>query len=118
MPRSRRPTPPRPPGPDHDGERMPMVDNWPNSPASCCSLGGAGRGAAGPGKGASTDRSRKSGPPLPTPDPDLLLGLRPLIGTIYKRSRFAQRIDDTKPIDPPLPPETATWLTRRLRKKP
>jgi hypothetical protein len=53
--------------------------------------------------------------PLANPDPDVPLALGPLIQSVYERSRYARRIDYTKPLAPPLPPKEAAWLQGRLR---
>ena len=45
----------------------------------------------------------------------LKLALQPLIEAVYQRSRYARRIDYSKPLDPPLTPEQAAWLRERLR---
>jgi hypothetical protein len=45
----------------------------------------------------------------------LSLELQPLIAAIYERDRYAEQIDYTKPLDPPLSDEQAAWLQERLR---
>jgi hypothetical protein len=98
-----------------DGQRMPMLDPWPDSPYTIL-----------------VARARKydlcqvwpvyfripapSVPiPLAKPDPDILLDLQPMIDSIYQRSRYERSIDYSKPLDPPLDAAEALWLEKRLR---
>ncbi len=52
--------------------------------------------------------------PLASPDPDIPLALQPMIDAVYERSRYARRLDYSKPISPPLSPEESAWLAARL----
>jgi hypothetical protein len=100
------------------GERMPMLDPWPDSPYTLLV------------SRAKLFRHCKVWPahfqrPLPTipvplakPDPDILLNLQPMIAAIYQRSRYERSIDYTKPLSPPLRPDEAAWLEQQLRSRP
>jgi hypothetical protein len=92
------------------GERMPMLDPWPNSPYTILM---ARKGRA--------DRCRvwpafalRPLPvidiPLQPPDPDCPLALQPLVAAIYGRSRYDRSIDCSCPPTPPLLPEEVTRL--------
>jgi Protein of unknown function (DUF4058) len=97
------------------GQRMPMLDPWPESPYTLLV------------SRATTFRSCKVWPayfqlplpsipvPLAKPDPDIILDLQPMIHAIYKRSRYERSIDYSKPTDPPLKPGETTWLKKRLK---
>lgn len=54
-------------------------------------------------------------PPLPIPllppDPDLVLELQPLVDKIYRGSRYTRRMRYHQPIDPPLTPDEAAFLS-------
>ena len=56
-------------------------------------------------------RQRLSRVPLPLRpnDDDLVLDLQQPIDAAYQRGRYGERIDYTKPPDPPLSPEDAAW---------
>jgi Protein of unknown function (DUF4058) len=95
------------------GHRMPMVEPWPNSPYYVL----VGRQSDAPYCRVWPVHVHQALPdipvPLASPDPDAPLALQPLIETIYERSRYARRIDYTKPLDPPLAPEQAAWIQER-----
>jgi hypothetical protein len=97
------------------GQRMPMVEPWPNSPYYLL----VGRQSRVPYCRVwpvhFQEMLREIPVPLASPDPDVPLALQPLIEAVYERSRYARRIDYTKPLDPPLTPEQTTWLQGRLR---
>jgi hypothetical protein len=97
------------------GERMPMLDPMPSSPfyilvaheakAPICRVWPT-----------FFDRPLPTIPiPLTRPDPDIALALQPMVEAIYQRSRYAQDIDYTRPLDPPLSPEQIAWLQERVR---
>jgi hypothetical protein len=52
--------------------------------------------------------------PLAPPDDDLPLPLQPLIDAIYARSRYEVDIDYTLPLEPPLSPEEARFLSTTM----
>jgi hypothetical protein len=53
--------------------------------------------------------------PLASPDPDLSLALQPLIEAVYERSRYARRIDYSRPLTPPLTAEETAFLEQQLQ---
>jgi len=97
------------------GQRMPMVEPWPNSPYYLL----VGRQSDVPHCCVWPVHVHLALPeiavPLASPDLDVSLALQPLFESIYVRSRYSHRIDYAKPLDPPLPPEQAAWLQQRLR---
>jgi len=52
--------------------------------------------------------------PLAKPDADLSLPLQALIEAVYEGGRYHEEIDYSRPPTPPLTPEEAAWLERRL----
>jgi hypothetical protein len=96
------------------GQRMPMIEPCPDSLYYVL----VGRQSDVPDCRVSPVHLDERLPPIPvplaSPDPDVSLALQPLFESIYERSRYARRIDYTKPLDPPLPPEQAAWLQEQL----
>jgi len=96
------------------GQRMPMLDPWPDSPYTLlvkrttynvCKVWPV-----------HFQRPLPSIPvPLAKPDPDIPLGLQPMIEAIYQRSHYERSIDYTQPLTLPLSPEELAWLKRRSR---
>jgi Protein of unknown function (DUF4058) len=99
------------------GQRMPMVDPWPDSPytlvvararTELCRVWRA--------------HFRHPLPPIPIPlakpDADIPLEIQPMIGEIYRRFRYERSIDYSRALAPPLAPGDAAWLERRLGVKP
>lgn len=97
------------------GQHMPMIGPWPNSPYYLL----VSRQSRAPFCRVWPVHFRRPLPeipvPLASPDPDVPLALQPLIAAVYERSRYARRLDYSKPLTPPLPPEEAAWLEQRLR---
>jgi hypothetical protein len=98
------------------GERMPMLDPWPDSPYTILVA-----------RAKKYDQCQvwpvyfqipaPSVPvPLAKPDPDIPLSLQPMIGSIYKRFRYERSIDYKKPLRPALDPADSAWLEKQLRK--
>jgi hypothetical protein len=97
------------------GQRMPMVDPWPNSPYTLL-LARAKKWGYCLAWPAHYRRPLPTIPvPLAKPDPDLSLSLQPLVGVIYQRYRYEDSIDYAKPLAPPLDAEDAAWLEQQLR---
>lgn len=97
------------------GQRMPMIDPWPNSPyiLLVCRRERAPYCRVWP---AHFQRPLPTIPvPLSKPDPDVMLNLQSLVEAIYERSRYDSDIDYTKPLQPALKPEEAAWLEQQLR---
>jgi hypothetical protein len=97
------------------GRRMPMVEPWPKGPYYLL----VGRQNRSPFCRVWPVDYRHPLPkipvPLSSPDPDIPLSLQPMIDAVFERSRYAQRIDYTKPLTPPLGAKEAAWLRRQLR---
>jgi hypothetical protein len=97
------------------GTRMPMLDPWPDSPYYLL----VAREALAPSCRvwpSFRDRPLPSVPvPLNKPDRDVALALQPMIEAIYERGRYAEEIDYTRPLVPPLNAEETAWLEQRLR---
>jgi hypothetical protein len=97
------------------GERMPMFDDWPESPyvLMVARAGKAHRCQAWP------TYFQRPLPTIPVPlaqsDPAIPLNLQPMIAEIYQRNRYEQSTDYTKPLTPPLKDEEAAWLQQQLR---
>jgi hypothetical protein len=43
-----------------------------------------------------------------------VIDLQPLVGSIFERNRYREDIDYTRSLDPPLTPEQAAWMAKRL----
>jgi hypothetical protein len=52
--------------------------------------------------------------PLRPTDTDLILDLQEPLDTAYRGGRYGQRIDYSRPPDPPLSPEDAAWAAERI----
>jgi hypothetical protein len=99
------------------GERMPMLDPWPDSPYTIlvarakkydlCRVWPVYFQIASPAVPV----------PLSKPDPDILLDLQPMIDSIYHRSRYARSIDYNKPLSPPLHDVETAWLEKQRQAK-
>jgi hypothetical protein len=100
------------------GQRMPMLDPWPASPYTLL----VARAKKFQLCKVWPVHFQRPLPPIPVPliksDPDIPLQLQPLIDTIYRRYRYEQSIDYTRPLDPPLGPKETAWLAGRLRARP
>ncbi len=97
------------------GDRMPMLDAWPNSPYRLL----VGRWYKEAVCHVWPAHYRKVLPafpvPLDRPDSDLILDLQPMIDGIYDRSRYGMDIDYTRPLDPPLGEADHVWLQEQLK---
>ena len=95
------------------GQRMPMLDPWPDSPCTIlvarakkydlCQVWPVHFRAPAPSVPI----------PLAKPDPDIVLDLQPMIDAIYQRSRYERSIDYGKPLTPPLDAAEALWLEKQ-----
>jgi hypothetical protein len=96
------------------GERMPMLDDWPDSPYVLM-VARAGKPHLCKAWSAHFQRPLPTiSVPLADPDPAIPLNLQALIEGIYQRYRYEQRIDYSKPLTPALNDEEAAWLEQRL----
>jgi hypothetical protein len=97
------------------GRRMPMVEPWPKSPYYLL----VGREDHAPYCRVWPVYFNQPLPeipvPLASPDPDVPLGLQPMIEAVYERSRYGRRLQYDKPLTAPLSAEDAAWLAQRLR---
>ena len=97
------------------GQKLPMVEPWPNSAYYFL----VARQSSAPYCRVWPVHCHHVLPeipvPLASPDPDQPLALGPLIEAVYERSRYARRIDYTKPLHRPLTPEQAAWLKEPCR---
>jgi hypothetical protein len=92
------------------GTRLPMRDPWPDSPYTLL-VARAGQQYACDVWPAYFHLPLPAIPiPLAAPDPDARLELQPLIDSIYRRLRYDETIDYTKPLLPPPTAEEQQWL--------
>ncbi len=93
------------------GQRMPMLDPWPESPYFLL----VARRATAPVCRVWQRYSLRPLPnipiPLVHPDPDLFINLQPMIETVYRRSRYDRDIDYAKPCSS-LSAEENNWLAK------
>lgn len=97
------------------GQRMPMLDPWPDSPYVLLAARAGNPQLCRVWEGYCRSPLPAVSVPLAKPDPDLSLGLQPLIDTIYRCFRYEQSIDYSKALTPPLGPEEAAWWRQQLR---
>jgi hypothetical protein len=97
------------------GQKLPMLDPWPKCPYTLL----VARRDLAPYCKVWAAHSLRPLPvipvPLNPPDPPIQLSLQPMVEAIYRRSRFGQDIDYSRPLQPPLAEAEAAWLTERLR---
>jgi hypothetical protein len=97
------------------GQRMPMLDPWPDSPYTLMVARAKKPYACLVWPGHFEKPLPPIQVPLANPDPAILLNLQPMLEAVYERSRYEQSIDYTRPLSPPLGPEESAWLEKRLR---
>jgi hypothetical protein len=97
------------------GRRMPMLDPWPDCPYALLVARVMRNHRCRVWPAYSLRPLPRIPVPLAEPDPDISLDLQPIIDAIYERSRYAQDIDYSKPLGPPLAAEESAWLERQLR---
>jgi hypothetical protein len=94
------------------GERMPMLDPWPDSPYTVM----VARPRAVPRCLVWPASFASPLPPVPVPllrpAPDVSLDLQRMVEAIYSRSRYDRSIDYSLPLDPPPSAEQAAWVRR------
>ncbi len=96
------------------GQRMPMLDPWPESPYTLL----VARARA---QLCRVWPAHYRGPlpripvPLARPDPDIPLEVQPMIDEIYQRFRYMRSIDYGKPLTPPLDAAETGWLKQQLQ---
>jgi hypothetical protein len=97
------------------GERMPMMTPWPNSPYTLlvCRQERAPYCTVWP---AHFQQPLPAIPvPLSPPDADILLELQPLVGALYARARYINRLAYSRPLQPALTEAESAWLAEQLR---
>ena len=98
-----------------DGERMPMLDPWPDSPYALL----VARAMTEVSKVWPVSLQQPLPPlpvPLKKPDPDIVLQLQPMIDSIYQRYRYERSIDYARQLRPPLSSGDRAWLKQQLQK--
>jgi hypothetical protein len=100
------------------GRRMPMDDDWPESPyylLLMCRKDQVPRCTVWP---ASFLRPLPPiAIPLLPPDSDITLALQPMIEAIFARSHYELDIDYNQPLRPPLSTEETAWFEERIRRR-
>jgi hypothetical protein len=99
------------------GRRMPMEDEWPDSPYYLL----VSRKAEAPRCSVWRAHSTRPLPqipiPLAPPDDDVPLSIQPHIDAIYERSQYESDIDYRQSLNPPLSEAEAAWLEQWLRQR-
>ena len=99
------------------GQRMPMLDPWPESPYTILVARAKKYDLCQVWPVYFQIPSPSVPIPLAKPDPDILLDLQPMIDAIYQRSRYERSIDYSKPLNPPLDAAETAWLEKQLQAK-
>jgi hypothetical protein len=99
------------------GRRMPMVDEWPDSPYYLLASYKKQRTSCWVCPAYFTEPLPPLTIPLAPPDSDISLEIQPFVDAIYDRSRYEQDIDYRQPLVPPLSSEEQSWLDKRLRER-
>ncbi|HWG41916.1 MAG TPA: DUF4058 family protein [Gemmataceae bacterium] len=100
------------------GQRMPMLDAWPDSPFILMVARARKPHACLVWEGHFQHPLPAIPIPLTKPDPDMSLSLQPLLDTIYQRFRYAQSIDYAVELTPPMNTEESAWCRQRLQTPP
>lgn len=96
------------------GQRMPMLDPWPNCPYVLMTARALKPYACLVWEGYFQEPLPPIPIPLAKPDPDLELNLQPLLDTIYRRFRYERSINYALELTPPLTAQEAAWWRQRL----
>jgi hypothetical protein len=99
------------------GEKMPMLDPWPQSPYTLLVSRMADSGYCSVWPAHFLRRLPVIPVPLVDPDPDLTLDLQPLIDHTYTLGRYVEEIDYSRPLSPTLSEADAASV-RDLLKQP
>jgi hypothetical protein len=96
------------------GQRMPMLDTWPDSPYTLLVTRAGTRLCR-----VWRTHYRRPLPdipvPLAKPDSDIPLELQPMVDAIYERFRYPRSIDYGKPLTSPLDAAETGWLKQQLQ---
>jgi hypothetical protein len=95
------------------GQRMPMLDPWPDSPYTLLVSRANGLTLCKAWPAYAHVPLPVIPVPLLKPDPDIPLDLQPLIQSIYQRYRYHETIDYRKRLRPRLTPEESACLKRQ-----
>lgn len=96
------------------GRRMPMEDDWPESPYCLLVCRKAEAPRCSVWRAYSTRPLPQIPIPLAPPDADVTLSIQPLVDAIYERSQYEADIDYRQRLNPPLSPAEAAWLEQWL----
>jgi hypothetical protein len=99
------------------GERMPMLDPWPASTYTLMVARARRLQTCLVWPAFFREPLPVIRVPLAKPAPEISLDLQPMVAAIYRRYRYHQSIDYTKPLSPPLTSEDTAWLRQRLRER-
>jgi hypothetical protein len=97
------------------GQRMPMLDPWPDSPYTLMVARARKPQACLVWEAHFQDPLLAIPVPLAKPDPDIPLDLQPLIDGICQRFRYERSIDYEAEVTPPLSPLEAAWCRQQLQ---
>jgi hypothetical protein len=97
------------------GQKFPMLTSWPDSPYTLL----VSRASRAPRCRAWPAHFQRRLPVIPVPllepDADLSLDLQPLVDGIYELGRYNERIDYSRPLEPPLPEPEMVWVKDLLK---
>lgn len=96
------------------GQRMPMLDPWPNCPYVLMVARARKPHACLVVEGHFQQPLPEIPIPLAKPDPDLSLNLQALLDTIYRRYRYEQSINYATELTPSLTAEEMAWWRQQL----
>jgi len=96
------------------GQRMPMLDPWPDSPYTLLVARYKYVTRCLVWKAYFLRPLPTIKIPLESPDPDIPLDLQPMIEAIYAQSRYDHSIDYSKALTPALNPEETAWLDQQI----
>jgi hypothetical protein len=99
------------------GQRMPMQDEWPESPYYLLACRKADAPRCTVWRAYSTKPLPRISIPLAPPDADIPLSLQPLIDTIYARSQYDADIDYRQALQPPLSTNEFAFVEDWLRQR-
>jgi hypothetical protein len=100
------------------GQRMPMLDPWPDSPYTLTVARVKKPYACLVWEGHFRRPLPAIPVPLSKPDPDISLALQPLVEMIYRRFRYERSIDYAAELTPPLSEDDAAWSREQVQARP
>jgi hypothetical protein len=99
------------------GQKMPMLDPWPVCPYTLMVARAGKPHLCRVWEGHFQDPLPDVPVPLARPDPDISLGVQPLIDTIYQRFHYERSINYGVELTPPLSPEQEAWCQQQLQRR-